>query len=133
MNGNTKPVVYTDIEIYIFKPQLSDVIEWLKSRFSSLSADPATPGSSTTHHFFAKTDSGAIRITVVEKIARSYTSVFFDSPDTPWKTDLDCARDAFRHLQLEVRCCVNSWSPEQNPDEWLSIAADGESVITWQV
>lgn len=131
MNGKTNPA-YTDIEIYLFNVKLSDTLDWLQARFLSLVPDTETPGNSTTHHFFARTETESIRITIVEKVARGYTSILFDSPNTPWETDLDCARDAFRHLLVEVRCCAGSWMPEQNPDEWLSICEEGESVITWR-
>ena len=131
MNGKTEPV-YADIEIYLFDTELSEIIEWLEKRFLLLLPDTETPGNSTTHHFFARTDSTTIKIVIVEKISGGYTSISFQSAHTPWKTDLDCARDAFGHFQVEVRCCADSWSPEQNPDEWLSICQEGESVIIWR-
>lgn len=131
MNG--KPTqAYTDIEIYLFDATLSDILNWLQDRFLSILPDTETAGSSTTHHFFAQTETASIRIIIVEKVAGRYTSILFDSPNTPWETDLDCARDAFRQLLVEVRCCVASWLPEQNPDEWLSICGEGESVINWR-
>ncbi|HJN50461.1 MAG: hypothetical protein QGI68_11640 [Pseudomonadales bacterium] len=130
MNGKAKPV-YADIEIYLLSKGLSDIVEWLKKRFVLLLPDTEAKGNSTTHHLLAKTDTATIRIIIVEKVLDGYSSVLFDSPNTPWESDLDCARDAFRHLRVEVRCCAGSWSPEQNPDEWLSICQEGESVITW--
>lgn len=130
MNGKTEPV-YTDIEIYLFKPELSDIINWLKKRFLLLLPGTKVTEYSTTYHFLAKTETESIRIVIIEKILDGYSSIFFDSPDTPWETDLDCARDAFRHFRVEVRCCANSWSAEQNPDEWLSICQEGESIMTW--
>ena len=130
MNGKTEPV-YTDIEIYLFKKELSDIISWLKKRFILLIHGKEVTEYSTTYHFLAKTETESIRIVIIEKILDGYSSIFFDSPDPPWQTDLDCARDAFRHFRVEVRCCANSWSAEQNPDEWLSICQEGESIMTW--
>ncbi len=130
MNEQADPA-YADIEIYLANTELGDIISWLKHRFLSVALDTQATDSATTHHFLAKTETTNVNITIVERILDGYSSVFFDSPNTPWEVDLDCARDAHRHLQVEVRCCAGSWSPEQNPDEWLTICQEGETVITW--
>ncbi len=131
MNGKAE-TLYTDIEIYLFNAKLNDIIEWLKKRFLLLMPHTTATGHTHTYRFFAKTETETITIIIIEKIVDGYTSIFFDSPHTPWNTDLECARDAFSHFLLEVRCCAASWLPEQNPDEWLSICQEGESVITWR-
>jgi len=129
MNSQTAPA-YADIEIYLADVELIDITSWLKKRFLLLL--PESGVDSITQNFLAKTETETIRIVIVERVVNGYTSILFDSPYTPWETDLDCARDAFHHLQVEVRCCTGSWIPEQNPDEWLSICQEGESVITWR-
>ncbi len=119
-----------DIEIYVRDATVDDLRGWLEKRLGPLTAQP----SGKTMAKFTVDVSGIaipVRITpgVVGKI---WTSVWLDSPDTPWADDLACARDCYAMLGKEVRCTAGGWHEEEDPDSFLKITADGEKTITWK-
>jgi hypothetical protein len=61
----------------------------------------------------------------------TFTSIFFNSPHTPWCNDVDCARQAARELQCEVRCDPVAVRPLARPDEFLRIVDGREEYINW--
>lgn len=60
-----------------------------------------------------------------------FTSIWIDSKDTPWADDVAMARSAFAALQSEVRCVESAWTNGDDPDQWLQINTEGETVIQW--
>src|SRR5690349_19172318 len=61
----------------------------------------------------------------------SFTSVWFNAPDTPWATDAACARQAARALGCEVRCTPGTLRSSPYSDECLRIVGDHEEVVVW--
>jgi hypothetical protein len=61
----------------------------------------------------------------------TFTSIFFNSPHTPWRNDVDCARQAARELQCEVRCDPVAVRPLAGPGEFLRIVDGREEYIVW--
>lgn len=64
-----------------------------------------------------------------------FVGVWFNSPDTPWATDVDCGRQAARELGCVVRCCPGEHFPEVPwwaSDKFLEIACGVEQMITWE-
>ncbi|MEH6648574.1 MAG: hypothetical protein V7707_00955 [Motiliproteus sp.] len=119
---------HPDIEIYVNKCSLKQVEDWLESVFEQLEANGKKGNS---YRFSATYDSNAIPITVIEKAAPGYTSIWFDSTDTPWARDLDCARQAQPQLDTEIRCIASGWKEGDEPDEWWSVTGSGEQKIQW--
>ncbi|KAB2910767.1 MAG: hypothetical protein F9K29_24140 [Hyphomicrobiaceae bacterium] len=61
----------------------------------------------------------------------TFTSIFFGSPRTPWRNDVDCARQAARELQCEVRCDPVAVRPLAGPGEFLRIVDGREEFVNW--
>lgn len=115
---------FPDIEIYIKRPALDDVIAWLDRRFSV----KGTAQQGDTVMCMLEGFQCAI---VEDAVKGGFTSVWFKSADTPWATDRDCALEAAREFGLEVRCSTGSWQEDDEGPEWLRITPEGESVVDW--
>lgn len=62
--------------------------------------------------------------------------MLFESSQTPWATDLDCAQEVARALQVAVRCSVGGWQEVQgdaDADRWLEVKDGQVSEIRWAV
>lgn len=118
---------FPDIEIYLNRPVLADVIGWLDRRFGLL--ETRTRANTIT----CRLKQHDIQCAIVENAAEGrFTSVWFKSPDTPWESDRDCALEAFDELGVEVRCSSGSWQDDNDEPGWLEITRHGESTIDWQ-
>ena len=88
----SSPERFPDIEIYLKRVTTEEIISWLEQMFSSASVERTEPNTA------AKL--GTMFCTVTEDVAKGgYTSVWFESNETPWVTDLECARQAFDHFK----------------------------------
>lgn len=120
-----------DFEIYIHKATLDDVSAWLTSLFPGL--EKTTGDKTKTHRFKAHWNNELLPITVIERAAKpGFTSVWFDSGNTPWESDKACALAAFAALQKPVRCNPAFWQEGDDPDLWLEINAEGEQSVIWR-
>ena len=117
-----------DIEIYIHKIKLEHVLEWVTSRLHDVKS---IRQQKKQHHLIGTWENEPISILVFDRVVDGYTSVWFDSPKSPWKNDIECARDAFESIGHEVRCIVGSWENSQDPDLWWSISGDTEGNVIW--
>lgn len=64
---------------------------------------------------------------------KHFTSVVLEGEELPWRSDLDCARNAWRHLDTEIRCSPGDWQ-EGDPveeEKWWRIDARGEQKVVW--
>ncbi len=119
---------YSDIEIYIKRPDMDALRTWLDQRF-------------TVSHAEQKGDSLILQLAdppiecvIVENaVSGGYTSVWFRSDQTPWQDDRECALEAFHQLKLEVRCAAAPWD-ETAADEqaWLRLTEAGEQRVNWR-
>ncbi|MGI0115944.1 hypothetical protein [Zooshikella sp. RANM57] len=120
-----------DIEIYV-KNTTPDLIEdWLDDRFDSVEL---VNKEGRTHQYNVDWQGMNIPVMVVERAAgRAFTSIWFNSAETPWETDIECARDAFEFFDTEIRCNGTFWQEEEAADnEWWRITHQGEGIISWQ-
>lgn len=63
-----------------------------------------------------------------------FTSIYFGTPDSPWPTDVDCARQAAIELRATVCCDPGEHFPEVDPlsDLFLELNSAGEEkIILW--
>ena len=133
MENQTKeiPDKPTDIEIYLMKQTPEAIISWLKERFDSCIKSHVAGNS----HFLEVTYKGRlIPVNIVENAAsKAWTSVWFNSPDTPWRFDADCAREAHQALQGRIRCNASFWQENVgSSNEWLEINDQGEEqLLSW--
>ncbi|MGM1051805.1 MAG: hypothetical protein ACQEXO_05360 [Pseudomonadota bacterium] len=119
---------YPDIEIYLAKPPLDALNQWLGA---AIGAEPLAPAGKGQWRTLGHHDGADIPVLLVEKAADGFTSLWFDSSHTPWESDADCARAAAQ-LGCEVRCSLGSWHPGDDPDRFLQLLPDGsEAEIDW--
>ncbi|TBR43575.1 hypothetical protein CBF23_004455 [Marinomonas agarivorans] len=120
-----------DIEIYLLSCPTDRILDWLKQHFSIISqkqvdADLLQLTLANQHH--------QIDAQILEQAGgKRFTSVWINSDQTPWKTDIDCARNAFATLDCEVRCCHSGWQEDsdEDPDLWWRINKYEEGPFIW--
>lgn len=121
-----------DIEIYVLSCPTDRITSWLNKRFSIVST--TTPSDLCTKVTLIHEEKH-IPVTILEQAAgKRFTSIWFDSANTPWKDDITCAREAFEALTCEVRCNFQGWEEEgdQDPDQWWKISSHGEGPFIWK-
>ncbi len=115
---------YPDIEIYVKQVDQDEIQAWLSEHFTNVTTE-------STASYAVTYDDRISECLIVPDAARGgFASIWFKSNHTPWETDRDCARDAYRYFQREVRCSIGSWKADE--DGWLRIDKNGETVIAWQ-
>ncbi len=123
---------FPDIEVYIKQPALDALLAFFDKYFDDCSNIASTDSNCKEISLTA----GSVQIPCVvtfEAVKGGFASVWFKSAATPWRNDIDCARDAYQTLQREVRCSMGSWDTEEQEHEerWFCIDAGGESEIRW--
>ncbi|MBL4866824.1 MAG: hypothetical protein JKY67_10680 [Pseudomonadales bacterium] len=126
---NTSTENTPDIEIYAQQIKLEYIIEWLTSTFDNLRE---TSSRNKQHQYIATWKTELMPILILEAVSDGYTSIWIDSPQSPWTNDIECARDAFKILQTEIRCIKGSWDSSEDPDLWWSISEKGENSVIWK-
>lgn len=117
-----------DIEVYLKDCTPKVFHEWLSQVF-----DCCEEWTARGQMQICRCD--GIAVSWYSKAVGAWHSVVFDSPDTPWVADLDCARAIQEALGIEVRCAPGSWSEAQGEDaadEWLKVDSQGVSSIIWR-
>lgn len=122
-------VHYPDIEIYLASASIDAVNRWLSATLGAAPLAPAGRGRWRTRGYHA---GDAVPVLLVERAADGFTSLWLDSPATPWASDAACARAAAQALACEVRCSLGSWHPGDDPDRFLQVLPNGSEVeIDW--
>ena len=127
-----------DIEIYV-KNLTHNILEtWLNNTFGAVNitlAPDILVGSNSIKGTVQKDqDSAHIPIIITPKAAgKSYTSLWFQSPETPWENDEECAQSLVEQSGLEVRCSASGWqeTEDENSEQWLSITPEEKKLIRW--
>ncbi|BFM51022.1 hypothetical protein [Marinomonas sp. THO17] len=122
----------TDIEIYVLSCPLENIIEWLGKEFTLINK---TTLSKLCTKLKVQYQEAEIDVTILQEAAgKRFTSVWFDSEQTPWENDMACAKHAFSVLQCEVRCNYQGWQEEgtQDPDQWWRINDQNEGPFIWK-
>ncbi len=120
-----------DIEIYIHGVSADQVIAWLIERFGTLPSTPTRRNRST--RLSVAWGERSLPVLIVEDACDGFTSVCFDSPQTPWADDLACAREARTHFGVELRCSRGSWRPDAAGEAGWWQLLDGDPVpLAWE-
>lgn len=117
-----------DIEIYLKDSSHEQVHQWLCGLFQQCS-DWQAKGR------LYRCMCDDIPVVWYNRAVGSWHSLLFDSAQTPWATDLDCAQAAHLALGVEVRCAPGGWQEvhgEAVADDWLQVNAQGVSQIVWR-
>ena len=85
---------FSDIEIYVRDVSKETILSWLQSRFDIKGKFPCLT---------LLLEGRAIDCLIVpDAVKGGYTSVWFKSNGTPWSTDHECAKEAFKFLKNKV-------------------------------
>lgn len=120
-----------DIEIYLLSCPTDKIRNWLRSHFEIANEKQLDTG---LFQLTLEAQGKQISAQILEQAAgKRFTSVWFNSDQTPWQTDIDCARDAYAFLACEVRCCLSGWQEEsdEDPDQWWRINNHEEGPFIW--
>lgn len=121
---------HPDIEIYIKDRSLERITQWLEQICHPLKQDVK---QGQVHHFNGFIEGQEIPIMIHEKASgKAWTSVWFNSDKTPWNKDLDCAEQAARELDTQIRCIASGWTSGDDPDEWWRVEQGQVEKINWQ-
>lgn len=120
-----------DIEIYLRQTDAATVLAWLAQRFPESADARPRPAGKKQWRLLVQDGEQRIPVLVIEDASPGFTSVWFDSPHTPWADDISCAREAHAHFQVEVRATPGSWEEGDDPDLWWRLDKDGEGQVHW--
>lgn len=116
-----------EIEIYIRGCSISQLLAWIETVVGAVSP-PQEAGAAMVY----ATRVGPLIITPSVE-GGPFMSVWFNTPASPWATDLDCARDAARTLGCTVRCDPGSLFPvvPSRAPAFLEVIGTTERLISW--
>lgn len=122
-----------DIEIYIHHTTAEAVLGWLATRFPSDAEPPAQARAigKKQWRIMVQAQGHPIPVLIIEGASAGFTSVWFDSAQTPWADDIACAREAHTHFKSAVRAIAGSWQEGDDPDSWWHIDEHGEGLVQW--
>jgi hypothetical protein len=129
--NNSATSNYPDIEIYIHAAGTADILDWLKEIYQDITLIKTINGGKS-QNFLAQNpdDELKIPILIIENARDNFSCIWFQSRNTPWSTDLECARTAAEHFNSEIRCSTGSWC-EEPADDWFSITGSHQTLIHW--
>ena len=64
-------------------------------------------------------------------IGKAWSTVWFDSSETHWATDLECAHQIAKAMETQTRCIASGWQEGDEPDEWYKVHQGVEEKIVW--
>ena len=121
---------YPDIEIYAKDIDFKQIEDWLSKHFKSVERkDVVTKKSEARIHLLADGE----EVLVFGNAMGKYSSIWFKKNTSPWDTDVDCARNACKELDTQIRCSNSGWEEGQPADSqwWRVTEAEGEMLIEW--
>lgn len=122
------PERFPDIEIYIYKADPEQVKLWLAT---ALAAPLTTLGSEQWQGSYNGQPLSIVFNTHAEK---NFASLWFKQNNTPWNSDLDCAKAAHLALGCEIRCSASGWEEaqgENSEDQWFKLIHGETKRFTW--
>ncbi|MBM97171.1 MAG: hypothetical protein CMI09_15140 [Oceanospirillaceae bacterium] len=125
----------TDLEIYLLKPDVQTLKLWLEDALGTLESTRSTDieqADANAPQRWVHSDSRML-IVYTPKADGNFGCLWFKTNQTPWQTDLDCARSAHAALAVEVRCAATEWSEQQQDDEpgWIKLIRGEEKPFHW--
>lgn len=114
---------YPDIEIYLARTTAGVLDAWLSK---TLGTAPLTPAGKGQWRTTGTCHGQPVPVLLVENAADGFSSLWFDSDQTPWPTDQEAARHAAVALGVKVRCSLGGWSPGDDPDRFWQVLPNGE-------
>jgi hypothetical protein len=117
-----------EIEIYVRDCSNEQLIAWIESAIGPLGQPEHAREAVVYPSLFGPviltpgTDGGP------------FVSIWFNTPQSPWATDVDCGRQAARELGCIVRCSPGRSLPEIDPASpvFLEIERGAERLVVWE-
>jgi hypothetical protein len=119
------------VEIYVRCPN-ERLLGWVASLFGEVT--PAFQADDVRSKVYrSRAQGNEIELVLTLRIEDGpFTCVpFFPIPRTPWRNDVECARQAARELACEVRCDPVAIHPRAGPGEFLRIHDGREDYVDW--
>ena len=123
---------YPDLEIYAKDISFKDVDDWLHATFTTVERKDTVKKKSEARSYWSVDGSDVI---VFGNALGNYSSIWFKQNNSPWDTDLECARSAASALKTQIRCSNSGWEEGQSADTqwWRVTEEEGEMLIQWDV
>lgn len=121
-----------DLEIYVRDLESGKVSEWLGAHIDELELDDGTLTSVVKGR--GRYQGQSLRVTLYPgAFGKRFTSVVLEGERLPWASDLECARSAWRAIELETRCSPGDWQEGQpvEDEKWWRLDARGEQLVVW--
>jgi len=121
---------YPDIEIYAKDITFKQVEDWLAQYFDQVERkNVVTKKSEARIHLSAD----GSEVVVFGNAIGKYSSIWFKQNNSPWNTDLECARVAAKDLATQIRCSNSGWEEGQGPESqwWRVVDGEEEMLIEW--
>lgn len=114
-----------DLEIYARERDLDRIVVWLEGLFGR-TRQTERAGDSVIYK------AGKVSVVITPDIENgAFAGVSLRSPQLPWSSDLECARDAHRALGVEIRCDPGDAAPSAAPTQFWFISGSEEGLIDW--
>lgn len=121
-----------DLEIYVRELDTARLEAWLAESLDGLAM--VAVGSVGVAKGKGYYQGVPVRVSLYPgAFSKHFTSVVLEGDELPWRSDLDCARNAWRRLDVEVRCSPGDWKegdPVQD-EKWWRLDHRGEQMVNW--
>lgn len=114
-----------DVEIYIENPDIDTLIGWVENFLENPLTTQQDDDIITVVGNYQK---AIIPVIIQLNIEDGpFVGVWFNSEEAPWKSDADCAREAFKFFDTTIQCDPGDEYPDDN--QFLEISESGEAII----
>jgi len=125
---------HPDLEIYIKNRSVEQVLDWISSQAERTETINSSPSSIQLTLTFPQ---GQLEAVLQQKVSgKAWSSLWLKTNNTPWITDLDCAKDAAKGMDTQIRCIKESWSEDSDAsieeEQWWRIENGECELINWQ-
>ena len=121
-----------DLEIYIRDLAGGAVSRWLENHVDNLALDDSEVSARVRGT--ALFEGARLNITLYPgAFGKRFTCLLLEGGDLPWRSDLDCARSAWRSMDTEIRCSPGEWKEGEpvEEDKWWRLDDRGEQKVAW--
>jgi hypothetical protein len=116
-----------EIEIYLHNCPLERLVAWLRTVVGPL--EEAMPRGNAVVY-----PSAVGPVVVTTDAGGSFVGVWFNTPRSPWNTDVECARQAANELKCTVRCDPGPHFADASSLSaiFLEISGGNERLTEWE-
>lgn len=115
---------FPDIEVYVLKPEASEIFTWLCSNFKHVEEKTSRAKSVLWL-------ADGIEVLFTANSNKNFASIWFKNNQTPWNNDLECGRSLHSALEKEVRCSNAAWQENEEGAAWTKIIRKEEKDLNW--